>query len=410
MNFLGWIDHDAEQEDAILRGLGAAKGQDARDELGLGTIRDSFADLFFPGLSTIQQRVRYFLFVQWCCEVAASQGESDRILSRLRENEEALIHSLKHLGEGQGVIGIVSQEDLERMPSEIYWNGLMVLGMRRTRGNRQRWARQVAASRSSARTDNLVEEGSRPSINLGFDPDRPPPPEGFPKVADLDFTLNGDEADFLRARLANACVDSTGRGHEYNLFGAFSRYRLKTNARTPWDHPRMSSLKPEARDMLLLAAAFAQLMHGAVILYNVCVSRLMPSNDTTNHTLSSHVTAFSNWAKDLNPADVTLFAQRIPELPALGLMTRHRIDEKAISFVRRWTQFCAEPEKLLDNSAANRLVSDREVFLKAGSGISRIRFSKQRERWGGESGSQQMDFRWHTARSCLNDLATPAHA
>ena len=100
MNFLGWIDHDPHQEDAILKSLGSIKGQDARDELGLGTIRDSFADLFFPGLSTIQQRVRYFLMVQWCCEHAASQGDADRILSRLRESEEALIRSLKHLGEG----------------------------------------------------------------------------------------------------------------------------------------------------------------------------------------------------------------------------------------------------------------------------------------------------------------------
>ncbi len=80
MNFHGWVDHDGEHEQSILRALGAAKGHDARDELGLGTIRDSFADLLFPGLSTIQERVRYFLFVQWCCEIAARQGDAERIV------------------------------------------------------------------------------------------------------------------------------------------------------------------------------------------------------------------------------------------------------------------------------------------------------------------------------------------
>ena len=174
MNFLGWIDHDAEREDSILRALGAAKGHDARDELGLATIRDSFADLFFPGLSTIQQRVRYFLFVQWCCELAASQSDADRIVAKLRANEEALIGSLKHLGEGHGVIGIFSQEDLERMPSEIYWNGLLLLGMRRMRGGRRYWARRTAANRETAKTSNLLEEGGKPTIDFGFDPDRPP--------------------------------------------------------------------------------------------------------------------------------------------------------------------------------------------------------------------------------------------
>jgi hypothetical protein len=49
LNFLGWVDHDNEHEQSILRALGATKGHDARDELGLGTIRDRFADLIFPG-------------------------------------------------------------------------------------------------------------------------------------------------------------------------------------------------------------------------------------------------------------------------------------------------------------------------------------------------------------------------
>ena len=94
MNFLGWVDHDAEHEQSILRALGAAKGHDARDELGLGTIRDSFADLLFPGLSTIQERVRYFLFVQWCCEIAARQGDAERVVDELRKAEVALIKTL----------------------------------------------------------------------------------------------------------------------------------------------------------------------------------------------------------------------------------------------------------------------------------------------------------------------------
>jgi hypothetical protein len=97
LNFLGWVDHDGEHEQSILRALGAAKGHDARDELSLGTIRDSFADLLFPGLSTIQERVRYFLFVQWCCEIAARQGHAERIVDELRKAEVALIKTLSQL-------------------------------------------------------------------------------------------------------------------------------------------------------------------------------------------------------------------------------------------------------------------------------------------------------------------------
>ncbi len=39
--------------------------RETRDELGLGAVRDSFADQMFPGTSTIQTRLRYMLFVPW---------------------------------------------------------------------------------------------------------------------------------------------------------------------------------------------------------------------------------------------------------------------------------------------------------------------------------------------------------
>ncbi len=183
----------------------------------------------------------------------------------LRKAEITLIKTLSPLGEGAGVIGILSQEDLERMPSEIYWNGLSVLGMRRAHGSRLRWARQISAARESARLTNLSEDNGGSGSEIGFDMARPSPPAQFPSTDGLNFVLDADEASFLRNRLRNACVNSTGRGHEYNLFGPFSAYRRKTLAGDAWDHPRVSQLRPAARDLLMFGAAFSRLMHGAVI-------------------------------------------------------------------------------------------------------------------------------------------------
>src|SRR3546814_3903283 len=69
-------------------------------------------------------------------------------------------------------------------------------------------------------------------------------------LQEVDFTLLVEEADFLRARLKNACIDQTGRGHEYNLFGTFSRYRRKTLVRAAWEHPKVAELRPSARDQI----------------------------------------------------------------------------------------------------------------------------------------------------------------
>ena len=405
MNFLGWVDHDNEHEQSILRALGAARGHDARDELGLGTIRDSFADLFFPGLSTIQERVRYFLFVQWCCEIAARQGYAEQIVEELRKSEIALIKTLLPLGEGEGVIGIQSQEDLERMPSEIYWNGLSILGMRHARGSRLRWARRISTARENARKAALSEDDRGSTPEIGFDMARPNPPPNFPYTKSLNFALNADEAAFLRNRLRNACVDPTGRGHEYNLFGPFSAYRRKTSASNAWDHPRVSQLRSAARDLLMLGAAFSRLMHGAVILYNVRIAELMLADGGKLSVRDSHVAEFVKWRDQLAPADVDLVTRRIGELPALGTITRHSVAPDAILFVQRWADRCLAPETLLKDEKAAALVGDREVSLKVASGTSRIISRKARARWRGESGTA-LDYRWRVARRCLNDLAT----
>ena len=62
---LSWIDYDQTARERTLRILSLFHERDSRDELGLGGIRDSFADQFFPGTSTIQTRLRYMLFIPW---------------------------------------------------------------------------------------------------------------------------------------------------------------------------------------------------------------------------------------------------------------------------------------------------------------------------------------------------------
>jgi len=62
---LAWIDHDSKARERTLRILSLFQEKESRDELGLGSVRDSFADQLFPGTSTIQTRLRYMLFVPW---------------------------------------------------------------------------------------------------------------------------------------------------------------------------------------------------------------------------------------------------------------------------------------------------------------------------------------------------------
>ena len=58
---LGWIDFSKEDRQKSLDVINLLSEQGAVDELGKGTVRDAFANCFFPGTSTVQTRVKYFL-------------------------------------------------------------------------------------------------------------------------------------------------------------------------------------------------------------------------------------------------------------------------------------------------------------------------------------------------------------
>ena len=118
-----WLDHDDGERRRMMEVINLFREKGTLDELGIGTIRDTFADHFFPGTSTIQSRARYFLFIPWLYR----QIESERVPSngagrRARELQWRLVQSLRAGGEGSnaGLIGIEAGENLQRLPSTIY--------------------------------------------------------------------------------------------------------------------------------------------------------------------------------------------------------------------------------------------------------------------------------------------------
>jgi len=60
---LGWVSFGSAEAEAVNALIGALTDSEARDELGIGAIRDGFSDLLFPGTSTVQTRLRYFLMI-----------------------------------------------------------------------------------------------------------------------------------------------------------------------------------------------------------------------------------------------------------------------------------------------------------------------------------------------------------
>ena len=127
---IGWIDFSKEQRNKVLSVINLLSEPGAVDELGIGIIRDAFANTFFPGTSTIQTRAKYFLLTSYIlCELEHEKGMTpEKMINRLHEQELDFIDILKQSGE-TGVIGETAGRKLKRKPSDIYWNGIRTFGI-----------------------------------------------------------------------------------------------------------------------------------------------------------------------------------------------------------------------------------------------------------------------------------------
>ena len=112
-----------------------------RDELGISTIRDGLADLLFPGTGTVQTRARYFFFISWIYRDLEQRDTTSReIAEKARAREIELIYALEKGGEKKaGVIGVDAREELQRLPSIIYWKGLGDWGVRQFHGSQDQY-------------------------------------------------------------------------------------------------------------------------------------------------------------------------------------------------------------------------------------------------------------------------------
>lgn len=92
---LGWIDFSKEDRQKAFDVINLLSEQGAVDELGIGVIRDAFANYFFPGTSTIQTRAKYFLIVPYMLREAVDgrYGKDARAKSFLSGIQTAFMAS-----------------------------------------------------------------------------------------------------------------------------------------------------------------------------------------------------------------------------------------------------------------------------------------------------------------------------
>lgn len=277
---LGWIDFSKEQRNKVIRVINFLSEPEAVDELGVGIIRDGFANIFFPGTSTIQTRAKYFLLVPYILnELEHKKGiTADRMINSLYEQELDLIDVLKKSGEN-GVIGERSGKKLKRKPSDIYWNGIRTYGIF-TGGKMSLHNYAKLSCLLKDKQQKNKEQGNFKSKDDEVDGDDIDAVSGelhgFWKLPcyssdwkeDLSIRLTHREAEFLKSQIVLTCPDSIMGyvlNNNYTDFLIFESFD---------DIEGMMNVLPEnMRKDYILAKEFADFIYGAHLRYNVLLSK-----------------------------------------------------------------------------------------------------------------------------------------
>lgn len=393
-SLLTWIDHDPVAQERAMRILSFMNQKESRDELGLGSIRDSFADAFFPGTSTIQTHLKYMLFVPWIYqELEKKRVTAPQFAARARIMELGLVEPLIAGSEEQeGIFGSVAGKGLKRLPSSVYWNGLGVWGIRKincSQGEYHRHIAEIYRRRENARL-RIEKDDSPETGTQTWHPRIPDPPEGFPDaIKNISFNLTLDEANFLRDRLVKSNPES--------LLVYLVLNCKPVDCRFVWHHPEMERFPAKHRELLNYAEMFSTLMHGSGFLYNLMLAELADRKELQ----TEHRENIADWQKRLFSCNhINLPLERIWDLTT---GRGHVITEKTKEFVRQWHQrVLAKKGDVADDEECRLLIKNREMRLKG----SRSRFTNKasRDNWRGYAGVGQLSYRWPNVKIFLAEL------
>ena len=392
---LTWLDYSERDRRRAMQVIDLFREEGTRDELGLAGVRDSFAELFFPGTSTVQTRACYFLLVPWMFRrLEEKRIPSSKAEAWARREELKLNHKLLQGDDNFGVFGKRAGDALRRLPSDVYWAGLGAWGIRTSPGPYFRsldgFYRRVAAAGKAPH-----DAEGKPRLPANWHPHLPHPPQGFPD-GNISVALRPQDAKYLQDRIQAS--------HPESLLAALARRARDADLKTdwPWQLSDLDEILPELRQQLHDAELFAVCMHGGALLYNLMLAELRGRDDW----MENFRDRLHGWAADIEkPGPHALEDWKLDGVWRVARDQGRSIGHPTQAFVESWVENLKHegPAAIAaPGSKARTLVQDREVQLKR----NRARLTNRRylELWGGDSGSGRLTYRWGAAKRILKDI------
>ncbi|WP_164669350.1 DUF6361 family protein [Virgibacillus doumboii] len=384
---LGWIDYSSEHRDKVMAVLHALAAPSAMDELGIGLIRDGFADILFPGTSTIQTRAKYFLIVPYLLMELEKENYArpQDMIEKLGEEEISLIETLNKEGQS-GVIGGRAGKTLKRKPANIYWNGLRTFEIfRHPSLSLDNYAKVVFRMKHNKDAAKIFGDEEHDSGHSDGEYSSTfwrciLPEQDWKDTVSMDLTY--DEARFLKTKITTASRSKDSL-FSYLLNEDFNEVTKINDFGALGDRFLFSGRLYED---YTLAKKFNQFISGANIRYNVIASN------------RENERAVAEWEKWMNSSFVKYEFQSFPYMQVI-----QRLDIKnlrLIKFLREWQEVALSG----DDNAIDRLIIKREIELKS-KDRAKLQNSKMYTYQDGDwIGSAKLQYRFTDAKTIMADI------
>ena len=390
---LGWIDFSKTERNKILSVLDLLSESGTLDELGIAPIRDGFANLFFPGTSTIQTRAKYFFLVPYALKELELSNETNpnRFLRALNETEKMCGETLLEINPNEnGIIGkrsLQSGKWVKRTPADIYWAGLRKYGIF-TGGNisLSEYARASCAIKNQK--SNLTKLGNRNDSAEENETDDKNAGNIFKMQFwkmplyqrvwrdEIQMSLTKEEGEFLREQIISTCPDS------------MLSYILENRMTEILDLENFSDLgaiinkfPKQMQDEYILALSFSDFLFVARTLYNIIIS------DGQNVQANDIFEELKETMAELAEVDIDLIFAKL---------YIYKTDLK--NFIKK-LQDCMCNN---DVEEMKKVIKAREIMLK---GQSRAKTAHPGEfnpnDW---IGGGELDYRFNNAKTIIRDI------
>lgn len=389
---LGWVDFSKEDRQKVYDVMNLLQEQGAVDELGIGVIRDAFANYFFPGTSTIQTRAKYFLIVPYILKEVADgrYGKSvGKVLSAIeKEEKQCGILLLDADSSADGIIGkrVLPKGWVARKPSDIYWNGIRTYGIFKDRNlSISEYVNAVLKLQAQKNTRKIGNRGDATEDSEKDDRDAGDtlhfqfwnlPTYHSDWRENLSIDLTEEEASYLKTQ-----IEKTTQG---TLLDYILRNNIDVNEYTSFEtlvEDLNSSVGEELSYMMQLACDFNHVVYMARVRYNVILSE----------GENSEAMEEWDWLKEDLVRGASVDLKEVFD----RLMIRNSKTFVFLSMLQEYFQ-AKNIEK------ADAWIRKQEIQLK---GINRAKLNRPGEfdpsKW---VGGRWLDYRFFNARRIINDI------